>query len=237
MITAFNTLGYDAATLGNHEFDYGLRFLSEVLADAQFPVVSANIATRLGQSPARDETLVPPFTILRRRSSTDGRAARIPLRIGVIGFAPPQIADLGPRHTWTAGIHTRDILASARAWLPRLRARGADIIVALAHSGIGALEPEDGIENAATALAALPEIDAVIAGHCHQVFPGPGFAAAEEVDPVAWPSGREAGGDARPFRQPCRDHRPGPAALPCGQAPLAGASVRRCGSGIAEARA
>jgi 2',3'-cyclic-nucleotide 2'-phosphodiesterase/3'-nucleotidase len=188
VITAFNTLGYDAITLGNHEFDYGLRFLSQVLADAQFPVVSANVATRLGKSPARDETLVPPFTILRRQIiDRDGHAHLI--RVGVIGFAPPQIAEWD-RDTPEGGVRTRDILAAARAWLPRLRARGADIIVALAHTGIGALDPEDGSENAATALAALPEIDAVVAGHSHQVFPGPDFHASAAVDPVA---GRLAG--------------------------------------------
>lgn len=182
VITAFNTLGYDAATLGNHEFDYGLRFLSEVLANAQFPVVSANIATRLGTSPARDETLVPPFTILRRQIFDDEGRAHV-LRVGVIGFAPPQIAEWD-RDQPDGRVHTRDILAAARAWLPRLRARGADIIVALAHTGIGALDPENGSENAATALAALPEIDAVVAGHSHLVFPGPGFPASPAVDPV-----------------------------------------------------
>jgi 2',3'-cyclic-nucleotide 2'-phosphodiesterase / 3'-nucleotidase len=188
VITAFNTLGYDAITLGNHEFDYGLRFLSQVLTDAQFPVVSANVATRLGKSPARDETLVPPFTILRRQIiDHDGHAHLI--RVGVIGFAPPQIEEWD-RDTPDGRVHTRDILAAARAWLPRLRARGADIIVALAHTGIGALDPESGTENAATALAALPEIDAVVAGHSHQVFPGPDFPASAAVDPVA---GRLAG--------------------------------------------
>lgn len=182
VITAFNTLGYDAATLGNHEFDYGVSFLSDVLSEARFPFVSANIATRLGTSPARDETLVPPFTILRRQIFDDAGNAHI-LRIGVIGFAPPQIAEWD-RETPGAQVHTRGILASARAWLPRLRARGADIIVALAHTGIGPLDPEDGSENAATALAALAEIDAVVAGHSHQVFPGPGFASSPAVDPV-----------------------------------------------------
>lgn len=188
VITAFNTLRYDAITLGNHEFDYGLRFLSQVLTAAEFPVVSANVATRLGKSPARDETLVPPFTILRRQIvDREGRAHLI--RVGVIGFAPPQIAEWD-RDTPDGRVHTRDILAAARAWLPRLRARGADIIVALAHTGIGALDPETGTENAATALAALPEIDAVVAGHSHQIFPGPDFPASAAVDPVA---GRLAG--------------------------------------------
>lgn len=188
MITAFNTLGYDAATLGNHEFDYGLRFLSGVIADANFPVVSANIATRLGKSPSRDATLVPPFAILRRQIiDHDGRAHL--LRIGVIGFAPPQIAEWD-RNSPDGSVQTRDILAAARAWVPRLRARGADIIVALAHTGIGEIEPEDGTENAATALAALPEIDALVAGHSHQVFPGPDFPASTAIDPVR---GRLAG--------------------------------------------
>ena len=188
VITAFNTLGYDAATLGNHEFDYGLRFLSEVLADARFPVVSANVATRLGRSPSRDETLVPPFAILRRQIIDDDGHAHL-LRIGVIGFAPPQIAEWD-RNTPEGSVQTRDILAAARAWVPRLRARGADIIVALAHSGIGEIEPEEGSENAATALAALPEIDALVAGHSHRVFPGPDFPASPAIDPVR---GRLAG--------------------------------------------
>lgn len=182
VITAFNTLGYDAATLGNHEFDYGLQFLSEVLAEARFPVVSANIATRLGTSPARDETLVPPFAILRRQIFDDEGMAHV-LRIGVIGFAPPQIAEWD-RDALGGRVQTRDILAAARGWLPRLRARGADIIVALAHTGIGALDPEDGSDSAATALAALSEIDAVVAGHSHQIFPGPNFPSSPAVDPV-----------------------------------------------------
>ncbi len=188
VITAFNTLGYDAATLGNHEFNYGLPFLSAALSAARFPVVSANIATRLGKCPARDTTFVPPYTILTRRViDSAGRPHR--LRIGVIGFAPPQIA-VWDRDHLAGRIHMRDILAAARAWLPRLKAQGADIIVALAHSGIGPAEPQEGMENAATALAALPEIDAVIAGHCHLAFPGPGVAAGPGVDPVL---GRLAG--------------------------------------------
>ncbi|MGL4235010.1 bifunctional 2',3'-cyclic-nucleotide 2'-phosphodiesterase/3'-nucleotidase [Tabrizicola sp.] len=181
VITAFNTLGYDAATLGNHEFNYGLPFLTSALAAARFPVVSANITTRLGKSPARDTTFVPPYTILTRRV-VDSAGHPHRLRIGVIGFAPPQI-EVWDRDHLAGRIRMRDILAAARAWLPRLKAQGADVIVALAHSGIGPAEPEEGMENAATALAALPEIDAVIAGHCHLAFPGPGIPEAPGVDP------------------------------------------------------
>jgi 2',3'-cyclic-nucleotide 2'-phosphodiesterase / 3'-nucleotidase len=182
VITAFNTLGYDAVTLGNHEFNYGVTFLQTALSHARFPVVSANIATKLGKSAARDETFVPPYAILTRSVlDQDGRRHR--LRVGVIGFAPPQI-EVWDRDHLGGKIRMRDIIASARAWLPRLRARGADVIVVLAHSGIGALEAEEGMENAATALAALPEVDAVIAGHCHLAFPGPAIACSPGVDPV-----------------------------------------------------
>jgi 2',3'-cyclic-nucleotide 2'-phosphodiesterase / 3'-nucleotidase len=182
VITAFNTLGYDAVTLGNHEFNYGLGFLGAALAQARFPVVSANIATRLGKTAARDKTLVPPYVILTRMV-TDQAGQTHRLRIGVIGFAPPQI-EVWDRQALKGRIRMRDIIASAREWLPRMRDRGADVIVALAHSGIGEAEPREGMENAATALAALPEVDAVIAGHCHLAFPGPGVEARPGVDPV-----------------------------------------------------
>jgi 2',3'-cyclic-nucleotide 2'-phosphodiesterase / 3'-nucleotidase len=182
VVTAFNTLCYDAVTLGNHEFDYGVPFLADALTDARFAVVSANVTTQFGKSPARDKTLFPAFTILRRQVyDTNGRPHQ--LRVGVIGFAPPQI-EVWDRDALGGRVRLRDIIASARAWLPRLRARGADIIVALAHSGIGAADATDGMENAATALAALPEIDAVIAGHSHLAFPGPDFAACPQIDPV-----------------------------------------------------
>jgi 2',3'-cyclic-nucleotide 2'-phosphodiesterase/3'-nucleotidase len=62
MIVAMNVLGYDAATLGNHEFDHGLPFLRAALADAAFPVVSANVA--LAEGPP----LVAPSTILNAPS-------------------------------------------------------------------------------------------------------------------------------------------------------------------------
>jgi 2',3'-cyclic-nucleotide 2'-phosphodiesterase / 3'-nucleotidase len=182
VIAAFNSLGYDAATLGNHEFNYGVGFLSTALLRAQFPVVSANIATRLGKSPLRDKTLVPPFTLLKRQF-LDGTGRAQTVRVGVIGFAPPQIEVWDQDHLG-GRIRMRDIIASARAWLPRIRAQGADIIVALAHTGIGRIEAEDGMENAAAALAALPEIDAVIAGHSHMAFPGPEFPATAGIDPA-----------------------------------------------------
>ena len=63
VIQAMNTLGFDASTLGNHEFNYGLDFLMKSLAGAEFPVVNANIATEMGSDPTKDTTLIPPFVI------------------------------------------------------------------------------------------------------------------------------------------------------------------------------
>src|SRR5690606_18680615 len=84
-MAAMNALGYDAITLGNHEFNYGLDFLLKALNGAAFPVVSANLATKLGADPRRDRTLIKPYVILDRMV-TDETGYAHPLRLGVIGF-------------------------------------------------------------------------------------------------------------------------------------------------------
>lgn len=179
-IAAMNVLGYDAATIGNHEFNYGLEFLARSLGAAQFPIVCANVVVNEADDPADDDTLLPPYVILDR-SVTDGTGKAHMLRIGVIGLLPPQIMVWDRQHL-AGRVRTRDIVAAAEAWLPRITADGADLVLALCHSGIGPPEPEEGLENAATALAALPGIDALVIGHSHLVFPGPGFADLPCVD-------------------------------------------------------
>ena len=125
VMTAFNALGYDAATIGNHEFDYGLKFLSTTLSQARFPVVSANIVTSLGKRPLRDRTLLPPFALLRR-TFLDTTGQPHSLRIGVIGFAPPQI-ELWDRNHLEGRVRMRDIILAAKDWLPRLRSKAAAV--------------------------------------------------------------------------------------------------------------
>ena len=181
MIAAMNALGYDAVTLGNHEFSNGLVFLLDHLKRAEFPVVSANLARGLGASPLQDDMLLPP-TLMLTRMLRDGQGVLHPLRIGIIGLAPPQTpqwdhAKLGD------SLHARDIIEAAAAHVPALRAAGADVVVALSHSGIGAGTPVPMMENASAALAALPGIDALVAGHTHQTFPASDFPAANGIDP------------------------------------------------------
>ncbi|NBZ86704.1 bifunctional 2',3'-cyclic-nucleotide 2'-phosphodiesterase/3'-nucleotidase [Stagnihabitans tardus] len=188
VIAAMNHLGYDAATLGNHEFSHGLAALTEALADCRFPVVSSNMLRSRGATVAEDRCIAAPRLILRRElRDAAGRAHE--LRIGVLGFAPPQVvqwdsAALG------AEMEVRDILEAARHHAAALRDEGADLVIALSHSGIAGSEPEPMMENATAALARLPGIDALVAGHTHLVFPQAGSPlqpgpAQPGIDPLA----------------------------------------------------
>lgn len=180
VIQAMNALGYDASTLGNHEFNYGLDFLMKSLAGADFPVVSANVVKKIGAKPSDDETLVKPYVLLDRML-TDGAGETHPIKIGIIGFVPPQIMSWDRRHL-EGKVQARDILESARAWVPQMKEAGADIIIALSHSGIGAAKEEDMMENASVPLAAVEGIDAIMTGHSHLVFPSGSYADYPGVD-------------------------------------------------------
>ncbi|MFG6560469.1 bifunctional 2',3'-cyclic-nucleotide 2'-phosphodiesterase/3'-nucleotidase [Sulfitobacter sp. 1A15299] len=180
VIQAMNTLGYDASTLGNHEFNYGLDFLMKSLAGAEFPVVSANVVKKIGAKPSDDQTLVKPYVLLDRML-TDGAGETHPIKIGIIGFVPPQIMSWDRRHL-EGKVQARDILEAARAWVPQMKEAGADIIIALSHSGIGAAKEEDMMENASVPLAAVEGIDAIMTGHSHLVFPSGSYADYPGVD-------------------------------------------------------
>ncbi|RVT85966.1 bifunctional 2',3'-cyclic-nucleotide 2'-phosphodiesterase/3'-nucleotidase [Rhodobacteraceae bacterium CCMM004] len=183
IITALNTLNFDAATIGNHEFNYGLDFLMKSLDGAAFPVVLANVVKEQAADPTQDTTLVPPYVILDREL-TDGAGETHPIRVGILGFTPPQVMNWDRKHL-EGNVTARDIVATARAYVPQMREEGADLVVLLAHSGIGAPEPQEMMENAAAALATLPGIDAILSGHSHLVFPGPaydGFAGADNAN-------------------------------------------------------
>ena len=180
MIAAMNALGYDAATLGNHEFNYGLDFLHHSIGGARFPFVCANAVLQKGRTPQGDVPLLPPFVLLDRQV-TDGAGQSHPLRLAVIGLLPPQITVWDANHLRDR-IKTRDIVQTARHHIPLMRQAGADLVIALCHSGIGTGRHKPGAENAAAALARLPGIDALILGHSHLVFPSPEFAALPQAD-------------------------------------------------------
>jgi len=180
IITAFNTVGYDAATLGNHEFNYGLEFLDKALAGAEFPVVLANVAKEKGANPRDDKTLVQPYAILDREIEM-GDGTTHPIKIGVIGFTPPQVMNWDRKHL-EGNVEARDIVETAQAYVPEMKEQGCDLIIALSHSGIGDAKHADGMENASVVLAGVDGIDALVTGHNHLVFPSPTFADRPGID-------------------------------------------------------
>ena len=180
VITAMNTLGYDAGTIGNHEFNYGLGFLEKSAAGANFPIVLANIAKKQGANPREDETLFKPYVILDREV-TDGAGNTHPIRVGIIGFTPPQVMNWDRKHL-EGNVEARDIVTTAEAFVPQMKEEGAEIIIALSHSGIGAAQHEDGMENASVPLAAVDGIDALMTGHSHLVFPSADYEGQDAID-------------------------------------------------------
>jgi len=180
VITAMNTVGFDASTLGNHEFNYGLEFLMKALAGANFPIVSANVVKEVGADPTKDTTLIKPYVILDREL-TDGAGETHAIKVGLIGFVPPQIMNWDRKHL-EGNVTARDIVATAEAYVPQMREEGADIIIALSHSGIGSADRTDMMENASVPLAAVDGVDALVTGHSHLVFPSPTYAEYAAVD-------------------------------------------------------
>ncbi|MDR3683528.1 MAG: bifunctional 2',3'-cyclic-nucleotide 2'-phosphodiesterase/3'-nucleotidase [Geothrix sp.] len=172
-IRAMNTLGYDAATLGNHEFNYGLPFLITALQGAKFPLCSANLLHA-------DGTPFLPPTLILERSFTAEDGSQHDLKIGVIGFLPPQITDWDQGHLHNR-VQTIDIVDAALHHVPALRAQ-VDLLVALSHSGISTAPRRGGEENASYYLAAVPGIDVIFTGHSHRVFPGPDYAGMDGID-------------------------------------------------------
>ena len=173
VIAGMNALGYDAGTLGNHEFNYGVPFMDLVNAKAGFPIVCANFARRLGATPREDDLHLPPYVILDREL-TDGAGAKHPIKVGFIGFVPPQIMAWDRGHL-EGKFAVRDILEAARAWVPQMREAGAQVIVALSHSGIQTGAASDYMENASLQLAGIDGIDAIVTGHAHRVWPSKDF--------------------------------------------------------------
>ena len=175
---AMNRLGFDAATLGNHEFNYGLDFLEKSLAGARFPYVSANVIKR--EAHAKAHPLVAPSILLKRRfRDILGRAHWV--QIGIVGETPPQILNWD-REKLTGRIEMLDPVTAVSEAVAKLKADGADIVIVLAHTGIGPAEPEKMGENTGWQFTKIRGVDAVVLGHSHQVFPSDSYANVLNAD-------------------------------------------------------
>jgi 2',3'-cyclic-nucleotide 2'-phosphodiesterase/3'-nucleotidase len=172
VMKAMNALGYDCGTLGNHEFNYGLEFMFNVLNGAQFPIVCANLTKgQLASEARKDELFFKPYVIIEKQIR-DGSGTTSPVKVGFIGFVPPQIMVWDAKNL-EGKAQTRDIVEAAKAWVPAMKEEGCDIVVALSHSGIDGGGQSERMENASLYLAGVEGIDAIFTGHQHLVFPGP----------------------------------------------------------------
>lgn len=172
---AMNTLDYTVGNLGNHEFNYGLKYLHDALAGAKFPYVNANIIDVKTQKP-----LFTPY-LIKETNVVDKDGKKQTLKIGYIGFVPPQIM------TWDKAnldgkVTVNDITETARKYVPEMREKGADLVVVVAHSGLSADPYQAMAENSVYYLSEVPGVDAILFGHAHAVFPGKDFASIKGAD-------------------------------------------------------
>ena len=178
---AMNLLGYDAANIGNHEFNYGLDFLGKSLAGANFPYVSANVFVDDGDdNPDNDKPYFEPYVLLDREfTDNDGKVHKA--KVGVIGFVPPQIMQWDKANL-EGNVITKDIVEMAKKYVPEMREKGADIVIAVPHSGLSTMARNGMEENATYYLSEVDGIDAILFGHAHTVFPSEAFADLDGVD-------------------------------------------------------
>lgn len=183
---AMNHLDYDAANLGNHEFNYGLEYLDEALKGSNFPYVSANVwkndnslekvSNKAEECEIRiteemfdiAEHMYDPYVILERDFiGSDGKNHSV--NVGVIGFTPPDIMGWDASHL-VCNVLVSDIKKTAEHYVPIMKAEGADVIVAIPHSGLNNNDNEFA-ENASLHLGYVEGIDAIMFGHDHREFP------------------------------------------------------------------
>ncbi|MDX3074326.1 bifunctional metallophosphatase/5'-nucleotidase [Streptomyces sp. MI02-7b] len=165
MAQAMNAMDYDAAALGNHEFNYGIPLLREFEDQCKFPLLGANaLDARTGQ-PA-----FAPYSLHRMRVQ-----GAPDVTVAVLGLTNPGIA------IWDKGnvqgkMTFPGLEEQAAKYVPRLRAMGADVVIVSAHSGTSGTSSWGDqlpyVENAAALVAEqVPGIDAILVGHAHNEIP------------------------------------------------------------------
>lgn len=172
---AMNQLDYDAGNIGNHEFNYGLDFLKEATNDAQFPYINANVIDE-----KTGKHLYQPYIIKDQQfRDSDGKMQTV--KVGYIGFVPPQIMQWDRKHLEGKVIAT-DILEAAKKFVPEMKAKGADVVIAIPHSGLSSEPYKAMAENSVYHLSKVEGINAIMFGHSHGVFPGKEYADIPGVD-------------------------------------------------------
>jgi len=120
VIAAMNVMRYDAAVLGNHEFNYGVPLLQKAIAQAGFPFVAANVLD------AQGKPWVAPYTMVTRRG----------VRVAIIGGTTPGSMVWDREHLKAAGLTVTDIVPAVRQRVQEARRAKADVVLVLLHSGL-----------------------------------------------------------------------------------------------------
>ncbi|MDF9504384.1 bifunctional 2',3'-cyclic-nucleotide 2'-phosphodiesterase/3'-nucleotidase [Bacillus cereus] len=162
-----NLMKYDVISLGNHEFNYGLDYLKEVTSKTKIPVINSNvyIDDHDGNDENDEHYFDRPYHILEKEVVDEAGQKQI-VKIGVMGFVPPQIMNWDKANL-EGQVKAKDIVETAKKMVPKMKAEGADVIVALAHSGVDKSGYNVGMENASYYLTEVPDVDAVLMGHSH----------------------------------------------------------------------
>ena len=175
VVDALNALDYDAAVLGNHDFNFGVDVLTQSLADATYAIVSTNVYG------------LPRDSVAYRRSLVIERQG---VRVGIVGLTTPGVM-VWDRARVAGRMRVRPVLPEAEESLRRLAESGVDLKIAVIHSGMGPGSSYDtsgiGEENVAARLAALPDRpDLVVVGHSHRRMVDSVINGVHFVQPEAW---------------------------------------------------
>lgn len=172
---ALNTLNYTVGNIGNHEFNFGLDFLQKSLSGAKFPYVNANVYDAKTNKPFFKPYIIVDTPVI----DTDGHKHTI--KIGYIGFVPPQIMQWDKLNL-EGKVVVKDITETAKHLVPEMKQQGANVIIAIAHSGVSADPYKALAENSVYYLSQVEGINAIMFGHSHGVFPGDDFKSLPNTD-------------------------------------------------------
>lgn len=170
-----NTLNYTVGGLGNHEFNYGLDYLKSALAGAEFPYINSNVYDAKTNKPYFKQYLIVDTPVKDR----DGKTHTV--RIGYLSFVPPQVTDWDKAHL-SGKVVAKDITETTKLLVPQLRKEGADVVIAIAHSGVSSDPYKALAENSVYYLSEVSGINAIMFGHSHAVFPGKDFSNLKNAD-------------------------------------------------------
>jgi len=178
MAVAMNHMRYDAAALGNHEFNYGIEVLRKFESQCRFPLLGANALDAKTLRPA-----FHPYTV--KRICVPGAPD---IKVGILGLTNPGIA-LWDKDNVSGKMVFPGLVEQAKKYVPRLRALGCDVVFLTDHSGLdGSSSYGDAlpyVENASNLVAEqVPGIDAILVGHTHVEVPSYTVKNAESGEDV-----------------------------------------------------